>query len=511
MQQCTTHGILVARSINRSQTQYPSIEENIWDLQRKTGVKGTSTSASSSDKVPKDTDNVKEDDVSEQSNKGHGRYSADDYVAAEVHKVSDERYYPGAHCLHVDCKGRLYLWNKPSKVIRLLGQPMARVVRYDREVYRCGLCLTLFTVPLPKESGKDVYSDSFKAVLAVNHYVFGLPFYRIAKYHEAQGIPLPTSNQFACMETVFNHVLPVYQALQRTAANGELVQYDDTTAKVQSLVLENQALEEKARRGIFTTAALSKVGDNEVVLVFTGRSHGGENITALLRKRDTELGSVILMSDALSRNRIKDESIAEQTQVSYCLTHARRYFFECKDVYPKVCQPVLNWIGQVYRHERHCKTHGYTPEQRLHYHRRHSKPIMKQLRRFLEQCVRKRWAEPNSSAGKAINYMRNHFRELTLFLSVLGAVLDNNDSERLIKIAPVMYRKNSQQYRTTYGAMVGDMLMSVLFTAQYAGVDPVDYLQSLLLHKDELQQRANDWLPWHYKDTLNTKALAKAA
>ncbi len=177
MQQCTTHGILVARSINRSQTQYPSIEENIWDLQRKTGVKGTSTSASSSDKVPKDTDNVKEDDVSEQSNKGHGRYSADDYVAAEVHKVSDERYYPGAHCLHVDCKGRLYLWNKPSKVIRLLGQPMARVVRYDREVYRCGLCLTLFTVPLPKESGKDVYSDSFKAVLAVNHYVFGLPFY----------------------------------------------------------------------------------------------------------------------------------------------------------------------------------------------------------------------------------------------------------------------------------------------------------------------------------------------
>ncbi len=425
--------------------------------------------------------------------------------------MTDERYYSGAPCLHIDCQGRLYLWNKPSKVIRLLGQPMARVVRYDREVYRCGLCLTLFTVPLPKECGKAVYSDSFKAVLAVNHYVFGLPFYRIAKYHEAQGIPLPTSNQFACMEEIFNQVLPVYQALQRVAANGELIQFDDTTAKVQSLLLENQQLDEKARRGIFTTAAISNVGDNKVVLVFTGRSHAGENITALLEKRDAQLTDVILMSDALSRNRIKEEAIAEQTHVSYCLAHARRYFFECKDVYPKVCQPVLEWIGQVYQHERHCKANGYTPEQRLHYHRRHSKPVMKRLRRFLDKCIRKRWAEPNSSGGKAINYMRKHFQPLTLFLSVPGAIIDNNDTERLIKIAPVMYRKNSQQYRTTYGAMIGDALMSLLFTAQYAGVDPVDYLQSMLLYKDELGDCATDWLPWCYKETLNTETLAKAA
>lgn len=247
------------------------------------------------------------------------------------------------------------------------------------------------------------------------------------------------------------------------------------------------------------------------MLVFTGRSHGGENITALLRKRDAQLGSVILMSDALSRNNIKEKSLAKKTQVSYCLTHARRYFFECKDVYPIVCQPVPNWIEQVYRHERHCKTQGYTPEQRLHYHRRHSKPVMKQLRRFLDKCTGRRWVEPNSSAGKAINYMRNHFRELTLFLWVPGALLDNNGAEQFIKIAPVVYRKNSQQYRTTYGAMIGDTLMSLLFTAEYAAVDPVDYLQSLLLHKDELRDCPTDWLPWCYQDALDTEVLAKAA
>jgi transposase len=450
-------------------------------------------------------------DVSGLRNKGHGRHSAESYTTAEVIKVSHDVLYPGAACLQIDCRGRVYLWDKPSNVIRLLGQSMVRVIRYEREVYRCNLCLTLFTATLPESCGQDKYTDSLKAVLAVNHYVFGLPFYRIAKYHQSQGVPLPRSNQFTCMEQVFNAVIPVYRALQKAAANGELIQFDDTTARIQSLIKENQQGSETGRRGIFTTVMLSRVGQQKVILTFTGRSHAGENMTALLSHRDVSLDKVILMSDALSRNRIKTPEIAKRTKVSYCLVHARRYFFECREAYPNVCEPVLKWIGQVYAHEAHCKTSGYTPEQRLRYHRRYSKPVMGQIIRFLKTCVKKRYAEPNSSGGRAIKYMQNHYRELTLFLSVAGAILDNNESEQIIKVAPVMYRKNSQQYHTPYGALIGDVLMSLLFTAQHAGVDPVDYLQCLLPYRKELQGCAEDWLPWHYKATLQRESVAKVA
>lgn len=450
-------------------------------------------------------------DVSGSERKGHGRHSAESYTTAEVIKVSHDVLYSGAACLEVDCTGRVYLWNKPSNVIRLLGQSMVRVVRYEREVYRCNLCLSLFTAALPESCGQDKYTDSLKAVLAVNHYVFGLPFYRIAKYHQSQGIPLPTSNQFTCMEQVFNAVIPVYRALQSAAANGELIQFDDTTARIQSLIKENQQGSETDRRGIFTTVILSRVGEQKIILTLTGRSHAGENMTALLGHRDVNLDKVILMSDALSRNRIKNPEIAERTKVSYCLVHARRYFFECKETYPKVCEPVLKWIGQVYAHEAHCKRKGYTPEQRLWYHREYSKPVMEELSRFLDNCIKQQYVEPNSSGGRAIKYMQNHFHELTLFLSVAGAVLDNNESEQLIKVAPVMYRKNSQQYHTQYGALIGDVLMSLLFTAQHAGVDPVDYLQCLLRHREALSGCADDWLPWYYKATLQRESMAKVA
>lgn len=512
MHQCPANGLLVAKPITRSEVKHCAIKKPLWDPKRKAGLNDTSIpdcSIESEENKPICAE--QELDVSRLQSKRHGRHSAQAYTTAEVIKVPHAVLYPGAACLEVDCTGRVYLLNKPSTVIRLLGQPMVRVIRYEREVYRCNLCLTLFTATLPELCGKDKYTDSLKAVLAVNHYVFGLPFYRIAKYHQSQGIPFPTSNQFTCMEHLFNAVAPVYRALQNAAANGELIQYDDTTARIQSLVKENQRLTETARRGIFTTVILSRVGENKAIVIFTGRSHAGENMTALLRHRDVNLDKVILMSDALSRNRIKVPEIAEHTEVSYCLVHARRYFFECKDTYPTVCKPVLDWIGQVYVHEGYCKARGYTPEQRLRYHRRYSKPVMGQIKRFLNKCIKKSYVEPNSSGGCAVKYMRNHFRELTLFLSVPGAVLDNNDTEQLIKVAPVMYRKNSQQYHSAYGALIGDVLMSLLFTAQHAGVDPVDYVQCLLRYRERLPSCADDWLPWRYKASLEREVVAKAA
>jgi transposase len=65
-----------------------------------------------------------------------------------------------------------------------------------------------------------------------------------------------------------------------------------------------------------------------------------------------------------------------------------------------------------------------TPEQRLHFHQDNSGPLMKNLHQWLEQQFAEKKVEPNSSLGKAINYMLNHWSALTLFLRVEKAPLD---------------------------------------------------------------------------------------
>ncbi|MCG8333584.1 MAG: transposase [Proteobacteria bacterium] len=99
--------------------------------------------------------------------------------------------------------------------------------------------------------------------------------------------------------------------------------------------------------------------------------------------------------------------------------------------------------------------------------------------------------EPNSSLGKAITYMNNHWNELTRFLEIPGAPLDNNICERSLKRC-ILHRKNSLFYRTEHGAFTGDMFMSL--------IHPLDYLITLLENSSELFKAPSKWLPWNYKE-----------
>ena len=60
---------------------------------------------------------------------------------------------------------------------------------------------------------------------------------------------------------------------------------------------------------------------------------------------------------------------------------------------------------------------------------------MDQLEQWLQEQLSERKVEPNSGLGTAISYMKNHWSQLTLFLRVAGAPLDNNICERALKKA----------------------------------------------------------------------------
>ena len=77
---------------------------------------------------------------------------------------------------------------------------------------------------------------------------------------------------------------------------------------------------------------------------------------------------------------------------------------------------------------------GYSPEQRLRYHQKHSGRIMEKFRRWAILQVCRKKVEPNDELGRALKYFLKHYQELTLFLRPPGAPVDNNIVEALLKI-----------------------------------------------------------------------------
>ncbi len=65
-------------------------------------------------------------------------------------------------------------------------------------------------------------------------------------------------------------------------------------------------------------------------------------------------------------------------------------------------------------------------EQRLLFHQQQSGPVVAALRVWLDEQIRERMVEPNSSLGSAFAYLLKHWEGLTKFLTVAGAPLDNN-------------------------------------------------------------------------------------
>ena len=123
---------------------------------------------------------------------------------------------------------------------------------------------------------------------------------------------------------------------------------------------------------------------------------------------------------------------------------------------------------------------------------------MEELHSWMKSEIQEHRVEPNSGLGKAINYMINHWTALTRFLAVPGAPLDNNISERALKMS-ILHRKNSLGYKTERGARVGDVCMSLIHTCDLEGVNPFEYLGALVRHARDVLAAPATWFPWNYK------------
>jgi transposase len=424
--------------------------------------------------------------------KGHGRHSHRCYPGAQRVKVAHPTLTLGQAC--PTCrKGKLRRRKEPAVAIQVKAQPPVGALIHEMEQLRCDTCGQLFTAPTPPAAGVEKYDPSVGVMVGLLRYGSGMPFHRLERLQQSLGVPLPASVQWEQVDRVARELEPVFDHLIYLAAQSAVVFSDDTTMRVAALRKEIQAEVKPKRTGIFTSGIVSQAEPHPIALFFTGRAHAGENLADVLDQREPARSPPLHMRDGLAQNTPKGHPTLDCS----CLVHARRNFVEIHSAFPQECRQVVESLAEVYRVEAQAQANQLSPQERLQVHQIYSQPVMDQLQAWFTQQMEGKKVEPNSGLGQAIAYMQERWNELTQFLRVAGAPLDNNVTERILKMS-ILHRKNSLFYRTQHGADVGDLFMSLVQTCRANAVNPFVYMMAVVRNAPAAKSAPEQWMPWNY-------------
>jgi transposase len=113
-----------------------------------------------------------------------------------------------------------------------------------------------------------------------------------------------------------------------------------------------------------------------------------------------------------------------------CVAHARRKVFEARKAYPLEGNELLARFQQLYDIEDRAKS--FTADERLALRQAEATPIWQAIDELL-QSDRFQRLTPKSDLAQAVNYLRNHWNELRVYLDDGLLPMDNNEVEQLMK------------------------------------------------------------------------------
>ena len=348
---------------------------------------------------------------------------------------------------------------------------------HTQEKLACGCGQYIATAPPPPRAlDKSLYGPGFIAHLITMKCADSLPLYRLAKQYERVGIPMARSTLTDLFHAAATKLEPLWNRLLRLIAGSRIVLADETPLMMQK----------PNRRGFVWTFIAEKL----IAYRFSA-SRSGQTAVAVL---GGTTGALVV--DAYTGyNRVTEPD--GRTRAG-CNAHARRAFFEAQSSAPIEARIALDLFLEVYRVEHEAKARRIvrTPEH-LALRQTRSRQVMDRLKVWLLDERSKH--PPKSPLGGAISYTLNQWIPLTRFLDDASIPVDNNQSERALRVV-ALGRKNF--------LFVGDEdagehlagLYSLVSTCEANGVDPIAYIQDVLMRVDtHPASRIDELLPHEWR------------
>jgi transposase len=310
----------------------------------------------------------------------------------------------------------------------------------------------------------------------------GLPNNRQEKIFARHNVTIPRSTQSDWMQATAQTLSLLYDLMKEDLLDSAIIKTDDSSIKIQDRKHKNNIRKGKMTTYIGDSRHPINMFDFSPDLSFDKNLEFLKEFTGIVQA-DAAGGFDALFEDG------------RRTEAG-CNAHSRRKYFEAEFSEQAVRTAVLDIYANLYKIEKAIK--DKPPAFRLAMRRRKSKPLMKLLREIIIRA--KSQFSPTHELTKAINYTLRHWRALTRFLKNPEIAIDNNESERAIKIW-VLVRKNSLFAGSDAGAKAIAIHLSFIATAKRNGVNPVDWYADVLsrineMKTTELQQLLpQNWTP----------------
>ncbi len=181
-----------------------------------------------------------------------------------------------------------------------------------------------------------------------------------------------------------------------------------------------------------------------------------------------------------------------------CNAHARRKFDNATD-YPADRGKWMEWFQELYDLESEAKEGSLAGEALLSFRRAGAKPVWALMRAELDSIDDRteQVVLPKSELRKALNYLRNHWDELTRYLDDAQLPIDNNECEQLMKQVAVG-RKNWMFAGSLAGGQRNAGFITLVSSAHRNDLDVWAYVNDVLKRLLDGETNYEPMLPWNW-------------
>ena len=378
-----------------------------------------------------------------------------------------------------------------------------KVVRHLRPRMSCRACETISQAPVPSlPIERGLPGPALLAHVLIAKYCDHTPLHRQSVIYARAGVELDRSTLADWVGSAVFLLLALAEAIGRHARAGPVLHADDTpvpvldpgrgktkTGRLWVLVRDERAWGSTAPPAAFYRYSPDRKGEHAEVLL--GSCRGFLHADAY-----AGFGGLYEPDPATGQARLVEVA---------CWSHARRKLY---DVHQATASPIahdaLERIAELFAIEKAIR--GQPPERRLAVRQEHARPLLDELKRFLDTSLGR--ISSKSSLAQAIRYATSRWDALSRFITEGRLEMSNNAAERAIRPL-ALGRKNYLFAGADAGGERAAVLYTIIETAKLNGLDPEAYLADILARiADHPAKRIDQLLPWRWTVSATTSALA---
>lgn len=347
----------------------------------------------------------------------------------------------------------------------------------------CGCHQHIVTAEGPVRVAEKVqYGPGFHAHVAVSKCSDSIPLTRQAKQLRRAGVVICRSTLCDIFQRDATLLRPLYRRMLALIALSLYVNADETPLSV----LDKAKKQKKTRKAYMWTFIIEQV----VVYVYSP-SRSGQTPLAVLG----ESQGYLQVDDYSGYNQVTKP---ERRVRIGCWSHLRRYFWKALDDSPEESKHLLDEVVLLYEVEYDALEQGVLgTEVHLAMRKARSAPIVARIKQWLD--TQQPLHAPKSKLGKAIGYALSNWTEMTRFLEDAKIKLDNNISERQLRIL-ALGRKNFLFLGNDEAGESLAILQSLISSCELNKVDPQQYLTDVLIRiQSHPQARIDELLPQNWQ------------